>query len=90
MFSNSADISCAYEPLNTASNLIQLLYLRELKNLLVSALTDRYLFYYAKSNKLTVYSKKMLNLLEKQNIKVCFSSRLSIFLLYTVNLLDFA
>lgn len=38
----------------------------ELKNLLVSALTNRYLFYYAKSNKLTVYSKKMLNLLEKQ------------------------
>ncbi|GIN87841.1 hypothetical protein J6TS2_42270 [Heyndrickxia sporothermodurans] len=35
----------------------------ELKDLLVSALTDRYQFYYAKSDRLTSYSKKMLDLL---------------------------
>ncbi|SDR14570.1 replication initiation factor domain-containing protein [Virgibacillus salinus] len=38
----------------------------ELKNLLVSALTDRYQFYYTKSNRLTTYSKSMLNLLDKK------------------------
>ncbi|MFD1031534.1 replication initiation factor domain-containing protein [Metaplanococcus flavidus] len=39
----------------------------ELKNLLVSALTDRYQFYYVKSEKLTTYTKKMLNLLNQRN-----------------------
>ncbi|MGF3226754.1 replication initiation factor domain-containing protein [Facklamia sp. P12932] len=39
----------------------------ELKNLLVSALTDRYQFYSAKSNKLTAYSKSMLNLLDTKS-----------------------
>lgn len=39
----------------------------ELKDLLVSALTDRYQFYYAKSNKLTNYTKQMLNLLRQKN-----------------------
>ncbi|MBD1224026.1 replication initiation factor domain-containing protein [Virgibacillus halodenitrificans] len=39
----------------------------ELKNLLVSALTDRYQFYYAKSNKLTTYSKSMVDLLDKKS-----------------------
>lgn len=39
----------------------------ELKNLLVSALTDRYQFHYAKSNELTIYSKKMVSLLAKKN-----------------------
>lgn len=39
----------------------------ELKDLLVSALTDRYQFYYAKSDRLTTYSKKMLNLLNQKS-----------------------
>src|SRR5699024_5438461 len=39
----------------------------ELKNLLVSALTDRYQFYYAKSDRLTTFSKKMLDLLNQKN-----------------------
>lgn len=39
----------------------------ELKDLLVSALTDRYQFYYAKSDKLTSYSKKMLDLLNQKS-----------------------
>lgn len=39
----------------------------ELKDLLVSALTDRYQFYYVKSEKLTTYTKKMLNLLHQRN-----------------------
>ncbi|QQZ09585.1 replication initiation factor domain-containing protein [Heyndrickxia vini] len=39
----------------------------ELKNLLVSALTDRYQFYYAKSDRLTTHSKKMLDLLNKKD-----------------------
>lgn len=39
----------------------------ELKNLLVSALTDRYQFYYAKSEKLTTFSKQMLNLLNQKS-----------------------
>lgn len=39
----------------------------ELKDLLVSALTDRYQFYYAKSDRLTTYSKKMLDLLNQKN-----------------------
>src|SRR5699024_2064408 len=38
----------------------------ELKDLLVSALTDRYQFYYAKSDRLTTYSKKMLDLLNQK------------------------
>lgn len=40
-----------------------------LKNLLVSALTDRYQFYYAKSHKLTTYSKKMLELLNQKSFR---------------------
>lgn len=36
---------------------------KQLKDLLVSAFTDRYQFYYTKSNRLTTYSKKMLDLL---------------------------
>ncbi|MCG1010383.1 replication initiation factor domain-containing protein [Salinicoccus sp. ID82-1] len=39
----------------------------ELKDLLVSALTDRYQFYYEKSQRLTTYTTKMLNLLN-QNV----------------------
>lgn len=39
----------------------------ELKDLLVTALTDRYQFYYAKSDKLTTYSKKMLDLLNQKS-----------------------
>lgn len=39
----------------------------ELKDLLVSALTDRYQFYYAKSDRLTTYSKKMLDLLNQKS-----------------------
>lgn len=39
----------------------------ELKNLLVSALTDRYLFYYTKSNKLTTFSESMIKLLDKKS-----------------------
>ena len=39
----------------------------ELKDLLVSALTDRYQFYYAKSNRLTTYTKKMLDLLHQRS-----------------------
>lgn len=39
----------------------------ELKDLLVSALTDRYQFYYAKSDRLTTYSRKMLNLLNQKS-----------------------
>ncbi|EME8260952.1 replication initiation factor domain-containing protein [Enterococcus faecium] len=39
----------------------------ELKNLLVSALTDRYQFYYFKSSRLTTYSKKMLDLLNQKS-----------------------
>ncbi|MGC8230696.1 replication initiation factor domain-containing protein [Pseudobacillus badius] len=39
----------------------------ELKDLLVAALTDRYQFYYAKSDRLTTYSKKMLDLLNQKN-----------------------
>lgn len=39
----------------------------ELKDLLVSALTDRYQFYYAKSEKLTTYTRKMLDLLNQRN-----------------------
>lgn len=39
----------------------------ELKNLLVSALTDRYQFYYAKSDRLTTYSEKMLALLNQKD-----------------------
>lgn len=39
----------------------------ELKNLLVTALTDRYQFYYAKSEKLTIFTKKMLGLLNQRN-----------------------
>lgn len=39
----------------------------DLKNLLVSALVDRYQFYYVKSNKLTIYSKKMLSLLNQKD-----------------------
>lgn len=38
----------------------------ELKNLLVSALTDRYQFYYTKSEKITTFTKKMLNLLSQR------------------------
>lgn len=41
----------------------------ELKNLLVSALTDRYQFYYAKSNKLTTYSENMLDLLSQKSFR---------------------
>lgn len=41
----------------------------DLKDLLVSAMTDRYLFYYAKSGKLTTYSKKMLKLLNQRNFR---------------------
>lgn len=37
-----------------------------LKDLLVSALTDRYQFYYTKSDKLTDYTKKMLTLLNQK------------------------
>src|SRR5699024_4768435 len=44
----------------------------ELKNLLFSALTDRYQFHYAESNELTFYSKKMIDLLTKKNFS--FSS----------------
>lgn len=39
----------------------------ELKNLLVSALTDRYQFYYVKSGNMTTFSKKMLDLLKQKN-----------------------
>ena len=39
----------------------------ELKDLLVSALTDRYQFYYAKSDRLTTFTKKMLGLLNRRN-----------------------
>lgn len=39
----------------------------DLKDILVSALTDRYQFYYSKSDKLTTYSKKMMNLLTQRN-----------------------
>lgn len=39
----------------------------ELKDLLVSALTDRYQFYYVKSEKFTTYTKKMLNLLNQRS-----------------------
>ena len=39
----------------------------ELKDLLVSALTDRYQFYYAKSDRLTTFSKKMLDLLNQKS-----------------------
>lgn len=39
----------------------------ELKDLLVSALTDRYHFYYAKSERLTNYTKKMIDLLNQKN-----------------------
>ncbi|WP_281512694.1 replication initiation factor domain-containing protein [Mammaliicoccus vitulinus] len=42
---------------------------QELLNLLVSALTDRYQFYYTKSNNLTKYSKKMLDLLNQKDFK---------------------
>lgn len=38
-----------------------------LKDLLVSALTDRYQFYYVKSAKLTTYTKKMLDLLNQRS-----------------------
>lgn len=44
----------------------------ELKDTLVSALTDRYIFYYAKSGRITTHSKKMLQLLNQKNFK--FSS----------------
>lgn len=39
----------------------------DLKDILVSALTDRYQFYYSKSDKLTTYSKKMMDLLTQRN-----------------------
>ncbi|MFL2132343.1 replication initiation factor domain-containing protein [Desemzia sp. FAM 24101] len=39
----------------------------ELKDLLVSALTDRYQFYYGKSQKLTTYTRKMLDLLNQRS-----------------------
>lgn len=39
---------------------------KDLKNLLVTALTDRYQFYYAKSEKPTTYTKKMLGLLNQR------------------------
>lgn len=39
----------------------------DLKNLLVSALTDRYQFYYKKSDKLTTFSRKMIGLLSQKN-----------------------
>lgn len=39
----------------------------ELKDLLVSALTDRYQFYYDTSKRLTTYTRKMLNLLNQRN-----------------------
>lgn len=39
----------------------------ELKDLLVSALTDRYQFYYAKSERITTYTKKMLDLLNQRS-----------------------
>lgn len=38
----------------------------DLKNLLVSALTDRYQFYYAKSERITIFTKKMLHLLSQR------------------------
>ncbi|AIY04040.1 hypothetical protein Plano_0075 [Planococcus sp. PAMC 21323] len=39
----------------------------ELKDLLVSALTDRYQFYYGKSEKPTTYTKKMIDLLNQRS-----------------------
>ncbi|WP_077605091.1 replication initiation factor domain-containing protein [Oceanobacillus sojae] len=39
----------------------------ELKDMLVSALTDRYQFYYAKTDRLATYSKKMLDLLNQKS-----------------------
>lgn len=44
----------------------------ELKDLLVSALTDHYQFYYVKSDRLTTYSKKILDLLNQK--RFIFSS----------------
>ena len=41
----------------------------ELKDLLVSALTDRYQFYYVKSEKPTTYTKKMIDLLNQRSFE---------------------
>lgn len=58
------------EKLNTINNA------NELKNLLVSALIDRYQFYYTKSDKQTIFTKKMIDLLIVKDFKfTCPSPR---------------